>query len=265
MAEYGEREVFIPGMISDLGGYPLNTSRCAKQDIKFGYPVMGYLGDYTSAYNYKNDTAKIVWDGDFVTSNTIDITVNGVAADTVTFDTSHDDTMDLVLAAVTALTVADPVLGTVNINASLDSTDTNNRTLLIHGEGLELTVTENVLLGAGQASGTITYSSDQVFLGIATFRQKEPSTITGLDKAKWNIDEVVSVAERHRIWGVTAGSPLSGGKVYINSDGKFATSGTEVTTAQYIGNKETNADLSVDGAPIDVHGSVKLNAVITWS
>ncbi len=97
--------------------------------------------------------SKIVWDGDFVTANTIIVTVDGTAAATVTFATDHATTAALVVAAVQALT---------GITCELDVSDTNSRTIFIYKTAKTAigTVTEVVALGAGAASGTVTYDGD---------------------------------------------------------------------------------------------------------
>jgi len=133
--------------------------------LSFGQPVFGYVDDETGAYAYYNDTAKVAYDADFVTSNSIAFSVNGVAITPVVFATDHATTMAALIAAVEALT---------GVEAVLDSTDANGRTLLVRTRGAACTVVTTVTLGASQAVATITYASGQVFLGVAMFVQKEP-------------------------------------------------------------------------------------------
>lgn len=134
----------------------------AAEDIEFGRPLFAYPGE-KKVYPFYNDTAKLVFDADFVASNTIDITVNTVAAAQVTFDTDHDTTAGLVKDAIAALT---------GVECVLDPADTNNRTFLIRVKGATAVVTEAVAAGASQASGTITYQSGQVYVGLSLRSQK---------------------------------------------------------------------------------------------
>jgi hypothetical protein len=114
---------------------------CAESDgILFGEPVFGYIDDDIHAYNFHNDVGKIVFDGDFVASNVITITVNGVDAADVTFATDHDTTAALVVAAVNALSGA---------KCLLDPADTDNRTFLIQTKGFDAVVAE-AITGGGE-------------------------------------------------------------------------------------------------------------------
>ena len=112
--------------------------------IEFGRPVFGYAGDSVKLYDFKNDVGKIVFDVDFVTGNSIIITVNTVPTAAVPFNADHDTTMDDVLNAINALT---------DVEAVLDSTDANNRTFYILQKGVTAVVLEAVTGGAGQAAG----------------------------------------------------------------------------------------------------------------
>jgi uncharacterized protein YaiE (UPF0345 family) len=119
-----------------------------------------------------NVTSKVVWDADFVTSNTIDVSVGGVSATQVTFATSHANTMTLVIAAVEAI---------ANISCELDATDANGRTILITKDGRNTaigTVVEAVAAGAGQADGTITYDEDWYTIGVFIWDDDVQGSVT---------------------------------------------------------------------------------------
>ena len=166
MGAYDTLEKAIKGLIYGIikrieGGWVVADSN----GIRFGAPVFGYVGDENKAYNFYNDTGKLVFDGDFVTSNVITITVNGEDAADVTFDTNHDTTAALVVAAVAALD---------GVECVLDPADTNNRTFLIRTKGATAVVAEAITGGGGQATGTATYGSGQVFVGVSCFTQKQP-------------------------------------------------------------------------------------------
>jgi len=179
----------------------------AVTDIEFGYPVFSYPGE-KKAYAYSLDTGKIVFDGDFVTSNTIDITVNGEAMGQVTFTTDHDTTAGLVVDALNAMT---------GVEAALDATDTDNRTFLIRAKGTTVAVTEEVLLGAGQASGTITYESAQIFVGMC-LRTMMPYSGT----AKYVAQDEVNVLERGKLWAEAGKAVDANTAVYVDANGKVS-------------------------------------------
>ena len=177
--------------------------------IRFGKPVFGYVGDEVSAYNFYNDVGKIVFDGDFVASNSIVITVNGVAADAVVFATDHDTTAALVVAAVEALT---------GVECVLDSADANNRTFLIRTKGATAVVAEAITGGAGQATGTITYGSGQVFVGVAMFSQRQPDLDTS-EFTGYELNDMVNVVIEGRLLVPVTATVEAQNEAYIDNSG----------------------------------------------
>lgn len=110
-------------------------------------------------------TGKIVFDADLVTSNEIDIVVNGTAVTTVTFNTDHDTTMDDIVTQIEA--------DITNSSVTLDATDVNNRTLLVEVFGGVSTLTAAVTLGASQAGATITYIVEDDFKACAAWNETQ--------------------------------------------------------------------------------------------
>lgn len=188
-------------------------SLTAAQDIEFGYPVFSYAGSKL-AYPYLADTAKVVFSGDFVTSNTVIVTVNSVASATVTFASNTLTTMNLVVDALNAMT---------GVEAFRDTTDGTNRTVYIRTIGAAITVATTVALGASQATSTKTYSSAQVFVGLA-LRTMMPSAGT----AKYLAKDEVNVLERGKLWAETSTSAVSNVAAYVGSTGKLANAGTAI-------------------------------------
>lgn len=101
--------------------------------------------------------ATITFSADLVTSNVVNGAINGVAIDAVTFTTDHDNTMDLLLAALEA---NDAV-------ASASLTDaTNNRQITVIAadpEALFILSGFAVTLGASQATVTTAQDSNNVY------------------------------------------------------------------------------------------------------
>lgn len=95
--------------------------------------------------------------GDLVTSNVVNGSVNGVAIDAVTFDTDHDTTMDLLVAALEAL---DEV-------ASATLTDaTNNRQItVVAADPAAVFVLSSwvVTAGAGQVAITVATDTNNIY------------------------------------------------------------------------------------------------------
>lgn len=271
MSQYGNIERAFAGMPAEH--YQFNEqkrTRKAQDVINFGEPVFGYLGDEVRGYNFYLDTATLVFDADFVTNNTIDITVNGIAITQVTFLTDHDTTAGLVRDAIKAILVPDANSNNVSPDCILDPADANNRTFLIRVKGVDIVVTEDVQAGASQATGTVTYQSDQVHVGLARHYAKETQTkIDGVNNTRYEINDAVSVVEEGiyyaKINNVTI---LADQDAYIDNaggdKGNYSNAGDAIN-AKYRSNNLENPDLSDYLAVIELNGISKMNAVIAWT
>lgn len=259
MGAYGYIDKAVPGMIADSNRVERNISRSIQDTagINFGATAWSYIGDEEKCYNYVLDTAKIVWDADFITDNVITVTVNGAATAGIPFNVGgHDDTMDDVLAAVTALT---------GVDAALDPNDVNNRTLFTRTIGTANTTTESVTGGASQATGTITPQSDQVFLGVARWIQKYGSG------EKYYQYDTVAIVDTGIIWANLVGAASDLDTAYVlasgANQGEFTSTVTDnlVTGTNFKSNAYTNPTSSDVIAIIEVNGQAKPNAEIAWS
>lgn len=155
---------FFAGMKAD-SRFDEVESFAAEETIPFGAGVAAEAGNVKTVRVPNKDVATLVFDADFVASNTIDLDVNGVSISQVTFATDHDTTAGLLVAAIAALT---------GVTCELDSGDANNRTFIIEAENTTIVV-DNVVVagGASQAGSTVTYAADDVFRGIALSTHKE--------------------------------------------------------------------------------------------
>jgi hypothetical protein len=152
----------------------VESKRTAQTDgIPYGLPVFGYSGNDKDVFLFRKNKAVVTWDADFVTSNKINMTIDGVAITEVDFTTDHDTTMDLVKAAIEA--VAPTAVVTLT-----DGTNNREVTIVIE-DGINRAITEAVTGGASQASGTIVYSSAMLFVGISLFDQQENAVKKDLD------------------------------------------------------------------------------------
>lgn len=222
--------------IAGLGIAPATSrvdSFTAAQDIEFGYPVFSYVGE-KKAYNYVTDTAKLVYSADFVSLNSIAVTVDGVAITPVVYSTNQLTTINLLKDAIDALT---------DVECVRDTTDTNNRTLLIRKKGESFTVSSTVTLGASQATASATYASTQVFVGLA-LRTIKPYAGT----AKYAAQDEVNVLERGKLWAESSTAAKANVAAYVGSTGKVANSGVAI-------NCVFRGNLSGAGlVPVEVNG-----------
>jgi hypothetical protein len=176
--------------------------------IEFGYPVFGYEGDPEDAYQFFQDVDKIVFDADFVTGNTINGVVNGVAYAEVTFDTDHDTTVAALVSAIAALS---------GVEAVLDSEDTDSRTIIVRTKGATCVATSVVTNGASQAVATITSDTGQIFLGMAVKTQNSSGLYEQYD--------AVNVLVGGRVWGQCSTAAQANLGAYVGTDGKLANTG----------------------------------------
>lgn len=215
MAAYGFPDNALLGLTACLdnntGGLTAAVATIVPGDL-----VFAYKGE-TKAYKYVADTAKTAFSADFVTSNTINGTVNGVAIAQVTFATSHANTMTLLINAVKAL---------AGVEAVLDSTDGAGRTLLIRTKGATITVDFTVAAGGSQATDTNTYASGQLFRGVAKYATRVPGTIGG--SGTYAIGEEIPVVRLADIWAASASGLTQGAQAFVTTAGVFGTSGVDV-------------------------------------
>ena len=215
MAAYGFPDAGLLGLTADtdfqVGGLTATVATFVPGDL-----VFSYKGE-TKAYKYAADTAKVVFSADFVASNVINGTVNGTAISAVTYATSSAATMGLLINAITAIS---------GVEAILDSTDSNGRTILIRTKGAANTSDFTVTGGASQATDTETYASGQLFRGVAKWATRVPGTTGGT--STFAIGEEIPVVRLADIWAASASGLVPGQIAYITTAGVFGTSGVDV-------------------------------------
>lgn len=142
------------GMKAD-SRFDLVESFLAEQIVNFGRAVAQNKGNNTMVAQPVKDRSIFYFDADFVTSNVITITVNGVAAAAVTFATDHATTLAAVAAAVNALTGV--------TCTGVDNTVEGGSIFTIETPGVTITVTETVTAGSSQATGYAEYALSMIF------------------------------------------------------------------------------------------------------
>lgn len=257
MADYGNIDTAMAGMIAEGIEGKRSIKDGVVQDsngIQFGAPVMAYLGDVNKeVYPMILDTAKVVFDADFDGTDALSITVNGVESATVTYATSHANTMNLLVAALQALTG-------VTVYEADATEDANNRTLYIRTKGATCTVsvTEKVATIPGS---TITYETDQVFLGIAMHTQKNLSTA---NTALYEQYEMANILEYGTIYALSTGTIQALQALYMSVTAgatlgrQTATAGKTVGTVAKADNTVVQTSTTI--TKIEVHGQYKLYA-----
>lgn len=202
-----DHAIAYAGLQAD-SGFDYDISRVAEGAIGFGLGAVAGTDAEEQVRVPLFDIAEATYDADFVTSNSIAFSVNGVAITPVVYATSHAATLAALVAAIDALT-------------GVSATNPSGRIVRVVATGTDVAVTTTVTLGASQAGSTIVTSSSDVVRGI---------TVAILNQTTGEYDDtnVVTVKRKGAIWVATDGSGITvDGSVYIDTDGKFTDSATD--------------------------------------
>ena len=205
MPAFGEYEKALAGMKAGFNGHAEGVA--AKTVIEFGDIVFGVIGEDNTGY--ADDKLVLNFSADFVASNVINATFNGVAISPVTYATSHAATFDAVIAAI------DAIPGVVVTGAN-----STTRVATISIPGARIVSSVVVTAGASQATAFFTTPSDRFVRGIALFVQKQ-KTSEALG-ARYEIGESVSVLKSGLVWVPVTGTATSGSLVGLDNKGGFA-------------------------------------------
>ena len=202
MADYGDYDKGLAGMKFGLESDV--ATGAAKAVLHFGDPVFGTVGDDEGAYAADKTTLK--FSADFVASNSIAITVNGVAAATVVYATSHAATFAAVVAAIDAIA-----------GVSIPASDAVARTIDIYSADVNIVVTAAVTLGASQATASYQLPSDRYLKGVA-LRVTKQKTSEALG-ARFEKTQAVPVMVEGEVYVDVLDAVSSGKKAYITPAG----------------------------------------------
>lgn len=192
-------------------------TRSAQDIILFGRGVVQGTSAGNNVRNVKQSKASITYSADFVASNSIPMTINGLSITPVVFATSHAATFAALIAAIDGLTGISAVAGTgreiiITVDGASDNITLSNTT---------------VTGGASQPTTTIVYSSLGVFEGIATIRHGQPTTVGGDDR--YEINDPINVLTKGTIWVEVVANVNYGDTVYLYADKTNATNQGQFT------------------------------------
>lgn len=193
------------GELYDIGFNNVLTPVSAIQEIPVGLGVAKVIGsDYEVRLPHMN-VATVVASVPLVASNSTIATVNGIALTPVVYATSNAATLTAIAAAI----AAQPGIGSSVSNG----TDTIT---VIADQGDAVLVTLATTGGSGQPAWTTTYSTQDIFYGVALYIQNKmnllgPQGSNG--SAPYYVGDPVSTLTRGRVWvnvenTVTSDSPV---------------------------------------------------------
>lgn len=201
----------LPGMKADMGD-DRTLTYYAEEAIYFGRGVtQGAEGNAARLPN--RNVGYIDFSGDLVTSNTINLKVNGVAMSQVTFASNHNTTMAAIATAIEAI-------ANTNYVATVSAA---RQIKVVNPDGDVLFADIVVAAGSSQATGTASYTSSEVFLGIARLDASKEQNTSGV--ASYAAEDAVSVASKGAFYVYTEETVVPGDPVYMRT---YAGSATEL-------------------------------------
>lgn len=195
--QYGDANGNLLGLpAGSFGGfdYDADGSFIAGENLRYGDPVFGRIGDVTKVWPPHKNKSVILLDADLVASNSTIVTVTpeggaGIASTAVVYATSHAATM----AAIVAIINADADFTSVGLAAEL----TGAREITITGGSIDFAATIAVTAGASQATGSYTIGCADRFLGIVLRAQVSYDTVVANVDVQAN--KALSVLKRGRV------------------------------------------------------------------
>lgn len=195
------------GLLAD-SGFRNVLSPIAFESFNVGLGLAKVIGEDYVVRLPQSNLSTIVLNADLVTSNVINVTVNGVALAPITFATSHLATMNAIAAAILAQpNIASAVVG-----------GTNNRTITVTATEGNVAVVNSfvVTLGASQATATITNTTQDTFYGVGARTQNKPNPLNpegSFGNPVYLQGDCVSLLTRGRVYvgveqTVTSDSPV---------------------------------------------------------
>ena len=232
---------------------PRNTiSRAVEETngIDFGLGVVKGTDPNKQVALPYSEVATLVFDADIITGNSIDGKVNGTAITTVPFNTDHDTTMDDLVTELESLD---------GVSASLTDTGGDNRTVKIvvdHTDAARLD--EDAALsdwavtgGASQAGITITYSTEDVFVGILRHEHKMAKTVANVSPN--------ANSQYVKVFNKEAGSVLDEGIIWVTVTEAVAVE----DTAYVVGKGADRGKFSKTSATTNIDSTGKFKSATT--
>jgi len=221
-------EVGQPGLLYDIDTTSV-LSYNAAEAIQFGFGLVQGASANQARLAAKN-LATVTFDADFVTDNEIVVDVNGVTVGPVIFDTDQATTIAALAAAISALENVNAVVSGVR-ELSVTRTD---------GE----VIVDNIAVtaGASQANGSVAYSAENKFIGVAIATQAMEQNLSG--EAFYSATQTVSVLTRGRIYVYVEQDVTVRDSVFL----RHTANGAGLVPGQFRKDADSNNAVEISGA-----------------
>jgi hypothetical protein len=193
------------GQQYDLGFNNVLTP-VATEEIPIGLGTAKVIGEDYQVRLPQMNVGTVVASAALIAANSTVATVNGVALAPVVYATSNAATLTAIAAAIAA----------VDGIGSATSNGTNTITV-IADQGEAVLVTLVTTLGASQATWTTTYSSQDVFYGVALRIQNKENLYSSTGSAgasPYYLGDAVPTLTRGRVWVTVEDTVTSDSAVY---------------------------------------------------
>ncbi len=195
------------GLLAD-SGFKNVLSPIAFENFNVGLGLAKVIGQDYIVRLPQSNLSTIVLSSDLVTSNVINVSVNGIALAPITFATSHLATMNTIVAAI----LAQPNIASAIVGGA------NDRTITVTATESKIAIVNSfvVTLGASQATATITNTTQDTFYGVGARTQNKPNPLNTLGSFGNPIyfqGDCVSLLTRGRVYvaaeqNLTSDSPV---------------------------------------------------------
>jgi len=226
-------DIAVPGLIAD-SEFTTKDGLQAFEAIGLGLAVVQRIGYPLQGRLPKSGISTILFAGDLITANVVNLKVNGVAMAPVTFNTTNAATLADIVTALKAMASVG--------NATTDGV----HTIVVYGkDGLDALVTDIIVtLGTTQTTGAATGSTADKIYGVSILSQAIQQAYPALNAPLVNeVGRPVGCLLRGRIWVRAETAIVNGDPVYM----RFLDGGVGKAVGQFRNDADSGAAVLVPG------------------
>lgn len=229
-----QNESILGTPVNEDFGNENRVPRTVKDECFVGRGVTKVIGKEGQVRNFANNSVKLVFAGDLITSNTIDLKVNGSAIAQVTFGTDHATTIAHVATHIAAKTTY-----------VSSATVTSAREITVVGvDGTVIALTEIVVAaGSSQTTGSQTDGTRDSLCGVVLKSMSMEASLSDV-LPSYPANSVANIMQCGQVWVYfeTAFNPDSD-TLYV----RFKDGGTGKAVGQFSNTADSGTCIAVTG------------------